>query len=284
MWQPGVPVTSETPLEPLLCAIGFGLQDVASYQTIAEKLKTRSVSTVGDLFGSGASWQREEVLACFRTLELKKTPLSYVGVIEGAVKMTMGKELVAEPATAPTKVTNGGNMSAACIKQAPSSTFMPRKFKFDGRVYQTFYARGETAYMSPEQEKLYLDFLWLAAQANPEPSLGDYLPDGMAKELGKVHEMLLPPFKPSNYGTPRAQPRPAKKVIHLRFQNGRQTYYPRLVLDEKFKDYLGEKALKVMVNNFVPSNDERLLYNARNDFFGDMIKMHEGSLPVSRRP
>ena len=82
MWQPGVPVTSETPLEPLLCAIGFGLQDVASYQTIAEKLKTRSVSTVGDLFGSGASWQREEVLACFRTLELKKTPLSYVGAID----------------------------------------------------------------------------------------------------------------------------------------------------------------------------------------------------------
>ena len=74
------------------------------------------------------------------------------------------------------------------------------------------------------------------------------------------------------------------QIIHLRFQNGRQTYYPRLVLDEKFKDYFGEKALKVMVNNFVPSNDERLLYNARNDFFGDMIKMHEGSLPVSRRP
>ena len=88
MWQPGVPVTSETPLEPLLCAIGFGLQDVASYQTIAEKLKTRSVSTVGDLFGSGASWQREEVLACFRTLELKKTPLCYVGAIEGAVQKT----------------------------------------------------------------------------------------------------------------------------------------------------------------------------------------------------
>ena len=48
MWKPGDPVTSETLLEPLLVAIGFGLQDVASYQTIAEKLKTRSVSTVGD--------------------------------------------------------------------------------------------------------------------------------------------------------------------------------------------------------------------------------------------
>ena len=284
MWKPGDPVTSETLLEPLLVAIGFGLQDVASYQTIAEKLKTRSVSTVGDLFGSGASWQREEVLACFRTLALKKTPLSYVGAIEQAVQKTMGKELVAEAATAPTKVTTGGNMNAACIKQAPSSTFMPRKFQFDGRVYEGFDARDDAAYMCPEQEKLYLDFLWLAAQANPERSLGDYLPDGMAKQLGKMHDALLPPFKPAHYGKPHERPRPADKVIHLRFQNGRQTYYPRLKLDEKFRDYLGEKALKVMGNNFVPGFDERLLDNRRNDFFGDMIKMHEGSLPVSRHP
>ena len=40
----------------------------------------------------------------------------------------------------------------------------------------------------------------------------------------------------------------------------------------------------MMGDNFVPSIDERLENNARNDFFGDMIKMHEGSLPVSRRP
>ena len=39
-----------------------------------------------------------------------------------------------------------------------------------------------------------------------------------------------------------------------------------------------------MGDSFVDSLDERLLDNARNDFFGDMIKVHEGSLPVSRRP
>ena len=71
---------------------------------------------------------------------------------------------------------------------------------------------------------------------------------------------------------------------HLRFQNGQQKHYPRLILDEKFKDYLGEKALKVMGDNFVPSTDERLLNNARNDFLGEMIQVHEGSLPISRRP
>ena len=94
----------------------------------------------------------------------------------------------------PARVTTGGNMSAACIKQEPSSAFMPRKYVPDGRVYEGLYERGATLFMSPEQEKLYLDRLWLDAQANPERSLGDYLPDGMAKQLGRLHEALMPPF------------------------------------------------------------------------------------------
>ena len=66
MWQPGAPVTPLTPLDPVLSVLGFGLQDVASYRSIAEKLKARSVNTVGDLFGSGSTWQREELLGCLR--------------------------------------------------------------------------------------------------------------------------------------------------------------------------------------------------------------------------
>ena len=111
----------------------------------------------------------------------------------------------------PARVTTGGNMSAACIKQEPSSAFMPRKYVPDGRVYEGLYERGATLFMSPEQEKLYLDRLWLDAQANPERSLGDYMPNEMAKQLGRLHEALMPPFKPSAYDTSRAQPRSAKK-------------------------------------------------------------------------
>ena len=211
MWAPGVPVTSLTPLEPILSAIGFGMQDLESYATIADKFKARSVNTVGDLFGSDASWQREELLGCLRTLALKKSPLSYLGAIEAAVGETVGMERSDETTTGPARVTTGGNMSAACIKQEPSSAFMPRKYVPDGRVYEGLYERGATLFMSPEQEKLYLDRLWLDAQANPERSLGDYLPDGMAKQLGRLHEALMPPFKPSAYGTSKAQPRGAKK-------------------------------------------------------------------------
>ena len=278
-------MTPQTPLEPMLNVLGFGQQDIDSYATIAEKFKARSVITVGDLFGISSTWQREELLGCLRTLELKKSALSYVGAIEAAVGDTMGTERTATtPPAGFAKVTTGGNMSGACIKQEPSGTFLPRQYIPDGRVYQGFYAHGGAAFMSTEQEKLYLDYLWLDAQANPEKSLGDYLPDGMAKQLGRLHEALLPPFKPTNYGTPRALARPAKKVILLRFQNGRQQPYPRLVLDERFKDYFGEKALKAMGHNFIPSTDERLLDNARNDFLRTMIEVHKGSLPVSRRP
>ena len=277
-------MTPQTPLEPMLRVLGFGQQDAESFATIAEKLKARSVDTVGDLFGSGSSWQREELLSCLRTLDLKKSALAYVGAIEAAVGETVGIDHGDEATTGPAKVTTGGNMSAACTKQQPSSTFIPRNYVPDGRVYRDFYERGSALFMSPEQEKGYLDKLWLGAQADPEQSLGDYLPDGMAKQLGRLHEALLPPFKPTNYGTPRALARPAKKVILLRFQNGRQQPYPRLVLDERFKDYFGEKALKAMGHNFVPSTDERLLDNARNDFLRTMIEVHKGSLPVSRRP
>ena len=281
MWQPGEPVTPGTLLEPMLNVLGFGQQDVDSYATIAVKFKARSVITVGDLFGVSSTWQREELLGCLRTLELKKSPLSYVGAIEKAVGDTVGTERSYDP---PAKVTTGGNMSSACIKQEPSGTFLPRQYIPDGRVYQGFYAHGGAEFMSTEEEKLYLDYLWLDAQANPEKSLGDYLPDGLAKQLGMLHDALLPPFKPTNYGTPRAQPRPAAKTIALRFQNGRQQHYPRLILDEKFTGYFGEKALKAMGNSFVLCTDERLQDNARNDFFGALIKVHDGSLPVSRRP
>jgi len=62
MWAPGVPVTPQTPLEPMLNVLGFGQQDIDSYATIAEKFKARSVITVGDLFGISSTWQREELL------------------------------------------------------------------------------------------------------------------------------------------------------------------------------------------------------------------------------
>ena len=60
------------------------------------------------------------------------------------------------------------------------------------------------------------------AQANPEESLGDYLPTGLPRRLEKVHEALLPPF-----GGKAA----ASKVYKLRFQNARDAPnpYPRMV-------------------------------------------------------
>ena len=115
----------------------------------------------------------------------------------------------------PARVTTGGNMSAACIKQEPSSAFMPRKYVPDGRVYEGLYERGATLFMSPEQEKLYLDRLWLDAQANPERS-GSTTPRFSSSARGQVrgrrgsrHELpTCPPQssppRPLRWGLPDA--------------------------------------------------------------------------------
>ena len=46
-------------------------------------------------------------------------------------------------------------------------------------------------YISDESEKLYLDKLWLYLHADPEPSVGDYLPSGMDLRKGVISYLRI---------------------------------------------------------------------------------------------
>ena len=105
-WSPGDAITSTTPLRPLLSTIGFGLNDLASFQSIADKLALRNIETVGALFSN----TQYEIKAMIGVLELKKAPLSYIAAISAAA----GINFAAAPIGQPNKC--GGDFNSKCIK------------------------------------------------------------------------------------------------------------------------------------------------------------------------
>ena len=282
MWAPGMPLTPETLLKPLLAAIGFGQQDLGSWQRIEQKLAERSVLSLGDLFGatdSESGWSRDEVHYCLKTLQLNKHPMAYIAGLEAACGQVFR---IFNPDQDGAKLKRGGDFSARSMKVEPSARFNASTYVPDGRCYMAFPQKGSAEQLSPDQEKLYLDYLWLEAHANPEISLGDYLPDGVPRKLAVLHDLLLPPFRPAHCGTAHEKPRDARTIIALRWQNGRQCMYKRIVLDEKFKSYFGPKSLAALTDAcFVPSDDARLQENERNDFFATLVKVYAGDAPVS---
>ena len=284
-WKPGDAVLPETGLEVVLHTIGCGQNDFDSFAKIADKLKTRNVTMAGDLFGNDASWERGELLSCLNTLELKKSTLAYVVALETFVGRAVGAAGAA-PAlqlkTAAVKGTAGGNMSDRCTKKEPSGSFNPRKWRPDGRVFDGLHRLREVEFLPSAQEKLYLDRLWICAMIYGEASLGDYLPDGMAGHLGRLHDALLPPFKPKHFGKANQEPREAAEVIRLRFMNGRFQAYPRMVLDQQYRHLFDTKAQNALRSSFVDGLDERLATSERNKFLATIIDVYSGQAPVSR--
>ena len=107
----------------------------------------------------------------------------------------------------------------------------------------------------------------------------------MHKQLARVHDTILPPFRPDRAGLPDERPKKSSRVIKLRFQNGRQVRYKRIVLCDKFKQHFGLKAMAAMTDaSFVPEGDERLQENVRNDFFAEMVEVYEGRASVRILP
>jgi hypothetical protein len=282
-WQPGDAVTPETELNAIFRVIGFAHNDMDSVIKIVEKLKQRSVTVVGELFGSDASWQREELLSCLNTLELKKTPLSYIVALETAVGSAVGTPPALQFTTAAVKPVSGGNMSDRCTKRPPSRAFNPRNWRPDARVFAGLPTIGEVHFLPSDKEKLYLDRLWLCAMIFGEQSLGDYLPIGMAGHLGRLHDALLPQFKPKHFGKVNQVPRPAAEVIGRRFMNGRFQPYPRIVLDQQYRHLFDEKAQHALRDSLVDVTDERLATSELNNFLATIVEVYSGNAPVSRR-
>ena len=281
-WKPGDAVLPETGLEVVLHTIGCGQNDFDSFAKIADKLKTRNVTMAGDLFGNDASWSREELLGCLKNLELKKSTLAYVVALETFVGRAVGAAPALQLKTTAVKSTAGGNMSDRCTKKEPSRSFNPRKWRPDGRVFDGLHRLREVEFLPSAQEKLYLDRLWISAMIYGEASLGDYLPDGMAGHLGRLHDDLLPPFKPKHFGKANQEPREAAEVIRLRFMNGRFQAYPRIVLDQQYRHLFDTKAQNALRSSFVDGLDERLATSERNKFLTTIIEVYSNQAPVSR--
>ena len=97
-------------------------------------------------------------------------------------------------------------------------------------------------HMGSEEEKLCMDLIWLYANADLEPSMGAYLPEGMPFRLAQLHKKRLLPFAPKILKGLVATEVPltlqdSPKKYKDRFQNGRNHSYKRMVLDEAFADY-----------------------------------------------
>ena len=279
-WRPGQPVQDSTRLGDVLAALSFGHND-DSYTSISEKLAQRNCLTVGQL----DSWSKGEMISLIRPLKLKKLPVAYVAAIEVAAKRTFQ----ADPAMKgedKVKAPCGGDLPhIKCTKVAPSETFNASQYLPDGCVYVGVPTLSLQDVLDPEEEKLYVDALWIDAQANPEPSLGDYIPSGLARRYESLHTQLkLAKLPPSHAGKVNEAARGVQRAVHLRFQNGRQGIngrpYKRMVFDDAYESHISEKARAFVC--FVPSTSVELHDNRRNDLLRDLIKVYAGEMPKMR--
>ena len=267
-WHAGMPVVKLTPLQKVCDVLSAGQFD-GGYSMLAKKLADRSCHTVGDLCDR---YGKTELLFMLAGLTLPKHGSAYLAGLSHMIHhkfVDSGLDAKAR----------GGNMSVLCTKLPPNSAFNSMRYTPDGRVYRHTPTRANTLYLSRSDEMLLLDCLWIEAQANPELSYGQYLPDGMARRLASVHHQLgLPPFKPFHHKTTREKPRPVSTAIQLTFQNHRQLQYKRIVLDELFKDHFGPKVVGSV--RFVPHDSVELDGNLRNSLMRDMVGVYNGTLPV----
>jgi hypothetical protein len=111
-----------------------------------------------------------------------------------------------------------------------------------------------------------------------EPSIGDYLASGMARQLGRLHTQLgLAPFLPQHHGKPNEKPGKPADVINNKFVNGRSYNCKRIVLSEEFKPVFSEKTLKLI--SFVSPLDEALVGDERNGAMVHFMAMRNGTAP-----
>ena len=260
-WQPHHAVTSATPISALLHCIAI-TGEGESYSLIAAKLDSRNCKTVGDL----QQWTFGELRQSILALSLPKHFRAYMCAIASATGLTFVEE-------SSESSSHGSNWNLACTKKPISPAFIPYAYTPDGRCYAHLPARGSAKYLTGEQEALYVDLLWLEAQVHAEPSLGEYLPAGLAKRLRKLHNASFPPFKPFRAGRLNERARDVAEIINFRFMNARNGQcYKRMILDVKFRPVFEGKVANSVV--FVPSDNELLIDNARNDHLIIFYKMH----------
>ena len=163
-WRPGQAVTHRTSICDIAAALAFGQQDQA-FAAIGEQLKARNCVSVDDF----SRWLKGEFLMLVKScpsLNLTKHRNAYLAGFESATGIKLEVERAVKGEAGPlskVKKQSGGDTSALSKKQPPSNTFNASKWLPDLRVYQGVAKKDDAEYIGDEEEKLYLDKLWLAA-------------------------------------------------------------------------------------------------------------------------
>ena len=276
-WKAGDVILGQHEFHPIAMSIGFGQSDEDSWTNIMEVFQKRNVRTVSDIL----SWSGDEITGLLLTLKkgekITKSPRTYLNLI--GVKLGASFSNISDEV----KVVDGqgADWLSHCTKPKASSDFNTSTFTPDGRVFASLPRRGSAKFLLPQQEKLYLDLLWLCGQAHPDSSWGDYLPPGLTGRLEEVSNTMLPDLRPLASTSAKPSARRYKKTITLRFQNGRNGVgqMKRMVLDENLKEYITERCRPRV--KFVPATSEQLIKNERNRIFAELIKVYRKELPVS---
>ena len=268
-WSPSDPINKSTPLSPLCACLGQGQFDISSWALICSTLERMNIKTVGDL-EELFSENDMVLMAVLRSLEakLKESARWYLSGLATATNVQF--QVFDYKAKG-----KGADWNSKCTKLNASGSFQVARYTPDGRLFEKLPAKYEVDFLRAEDLARATDFFWLDAVANDEESMGEYLPLGMPRRLGKVWLAVLPPPVPYRYGEKKYEKeRSPADIISLRFQNARSSAkpYDRCVLDEKFKKYFGEKIVHSVT--FVDADDERLLDNDRNILFGELIDVY----------
>ena len=164
-WRPGQAVVDATKISDLAAALAFGQSD-DTYITLAEMLSQRGCDTVG----KWRTWTKGEFFTLIKSksdLKMKKHRNAYLTGFESATRQPLRIEAAAagdgNGLIKSEKKRSGGDM-LQLSRKVVSSTFNGSKWEPDALVYEGLPKKGEVEFLGPEDEKLYMDKLWLCAQ------------------------------------------------------------------------------------------------------------------------
>ena len=165
VWTPGMPIEGKTQLRGPAAALAFVQGDTA-YVDITELLIKRGCSTIDDW----CEWDVDLFNSVVRAgkLTLSKDISAYRKGMERAFQHDLVPTDTADRVLnllADAKKPTGGDVTLKTAKVKCSDTFVASQWVPDASVYEGVPKAKDVKFLEDEEEKLYMDKLWLNLQA-----------------------------------------------------------------------------------------------------------------------
>ena len=261
-----------TPLRNLLACLGMGQGDTKSWKVIADNLQEKDTLTVGDLTNK---WSHDSFKGLLRGLEKQKALSRPHNAYYKGLVLAASLDFEDKRSQALFVAGKGNDWHHNCTKERITSGFNPTTYCPDGRLFSFIPEKGSCQHLDYDEFLLVTDLFFLDAIANPEPSMGNYLPVGLPRQLGKVWRIMVAPPKPFHAGKRGLEKaRKEHKCVTLRHQNARSAKEPfqRMVLSEEFQQFFPDKVVQSV--SFVAEDDPELLNNPRNDCMKILVAVY----------